>query len=249
MTAALVRPFTSTCVFYEEGDALGSLAALASLAPIFAVVSLATALASRRDVHTLSLLVGKLLDDGLNAALKHAIREPRPEGNDKWSSEYGMPSNHSQFVAFLAAYALLWVGSGRLHALRTRPVWAGLVCAGAVVGALLVMVSRVHLRYHTWQQVAAGAAVGTASGAAWFLLTERVLRSRVYPALVSSGVGRWLLLRDLGEVDTIAVEYEAAVAAAAAAAAAASKGGKGGVMEPSGGEVEVRVGRTTRRRR
>ena len=74
----MLVPFTYTHVEYEAGDALGRAAALASLAPIFFVVALATSLAQRRDLGTAALLAGQLANEVLNTALKRALRAPRP---------------------------------------------------------------------------------------------------------------------------------------------------------------------------
>jgi dolichyldiphosphatase len=211
---AVARPFSSTCVFYEEGDTVGYFAALFSLVPIFVMVSLATLLASRRDLHTLTFIAGKLADDAVNAVLKHVIAEARPPGPDRWSSSYGMPSNHSQFMAFLVAYAALW---GWRRWRGAGNAWKTLCFAGVAAGALLVMLSRVHLRYHTPAQVAVGGAVGLVTGSVWFWVTEALLRPH-FQAVAEWPVCRWAMVRDVGDIDVLGVEYEAARSAARKAA-------------------------------
>lgn len=42
-----------------------------------------------------------------NLVLKRLIKQPRPAGSHK--SGYGMPSNHSQFMCFIACYFTLWL--------------------------------------------------------------------------------------------------------------------------------------------
>ena len=52
--------FDFTSVAYRRDDPFGELLALFSLAPVFAMVAYATAIAARRDLQTLILLVGQV---------------------------------------------------------------------------------------------------------------------------------------------------------------------------------------------
>ena len=98
-----------TAVVYREGDRLGQALALASMLPIFLIVSYLTTIAVRRELHTCAILFGQLLNEALNLALKKQIRQPRPEGAP--SDDFGMPSSHSQFMGFFAAYIVLFASS------------------------------------------------------------------------------------------------------------------------------------------
>ena len=204
------RPFSTTCVFYEEGDSFGSIIALISLAPIFIIVSLTTLLISRRDVHTLFLIIGKLLDDQINSILKHYIAQERPQHTlDKWNSLYGMPSNHSQFMCFLLAYSIGWIFQ-RWYIKNN--VIKYLFSFGIFIGTGMVMFSRVYLRYHTWEQVIAGGIIGLITGSLWYFITEVYLRPIVFPWIVNSTIGKYLWLRDVSNISILSVEYEATLA-------------------------------------
>lgn len=211
---ARLRPFSATHVLYEDGDRFGQLMALLSLTPIFVMVAYATLVARCRDLATLALLVGQLGNEVLNYALKHLIKEERPFTVHQWSPKYGMPSNHSQFMAFWAAWLSLW-------ALRKwgapRPL--RLAGAGAVQAlSTAVMYSRVFLKYHTYAQVGAGFVVGTVAGALWYAAVEVVLRPR-FAGLADSWIGRTLLLMDCTHCDNVLVaEYNAIRACSGSAA-------------------------------
>jgi dolichyldiphosphatase len=146
-----------------------------SLLPVFIAFGLGVAILIRREIGTAVLLLGILADEVFNDVLKTSIAEPRPQrSSDRgvWG-EYGMPSSHAQFMWFFAAYMTLWT----LRRLRPRPTtmcgpalttavkW--LIVLALCVAALAVMWSRVYLGYHTVEQVACGAGVGAAAGAAW----------------------------------------------------------------------------------
>lgn len=201
----MLRPFKLTFFEYEDGDALGKLCALLSCAPIFAVVSFATLFASRRDLATAAFFLGHLLNEALNAALKRALKQPRPPSQLRHGpTDYGMPSAHAQFCFFFAAYVALWA---RRH-WRVGAAWRAAAVGAAAVGAAAVTYSRVYLRYHSVPQVCAGAAVGVASGAAWFLFVEAAARP-LFPALARSQLGRALWLRDCTHAHTLLEEYKA----------------------------------------
>lgn len=234
-TGAL-RAFSLTHVQYVDGDPLGFPVAAVTLTPVFVMVAYATLILSRRDLATVALCVGQLLNEGVNYALKHAIKEPRPvvpgaAALHAGAPKFGMPSDHAQFGGFLAAYLTAWA----VRCWRAPAGQRALLVAGAHVAAVACAASRVYLGYHSAPQVLAGYAAGCVTGPAWYAVVQRVLRP-LFPRLAASAWGRALQLRDATHVhDVLAVEYAAVSAAAAAAAGAAGKraslkaaGGSGG---------------------
>ena len=225
--AELLRPlraFSLTHVQYAHGDPWGAPAALVTLAPVYVMVAYATLVAVRRDLATAALCAGQLANEGVNYALKHAIRQPRPPmvapgavAFPERGLKYGMPSDHSQFMGFLAAYLALWA----LRCWRAPRAQRALLVALAQAAAVAVAASRVYLGYHTPAQAAAGYGVGCVTGAVWFAAVQALARP-LFPAIAGSALGRALQLRDATRVDDVlAVEYRATVAAA-------SGGGGGG---------------------
>lgn len=126
------------------------------------------------------------------------IREPRPVDRLHTYNEYGMPSNHSQFVGFFSTYVLLFVLI-RLPAFNQNAFlerfWRLLIIGGTWFAALLVCYGRVYLQYHTWSQVIAGIIIGIVTGSLWFAVTQ-VIFSPLYPKIVSWKIAELLLLRD-----------------------------------------------------
>lgn len=105
-------PLSISHVSYVQDDSLGKLLALASLAPMLIfVLEVAFIISSHHSMSkrkvAIMLLVGQLLNEGLNILLKEYFKEPRPLGSDK--TDYGMPSSHSQFMGYLAAIAPYFV--------------------------------------------------------------------------------------------------------------------------------------------
>ena len=209
-----VASFSLTHVEYEAGDAIGFLFAGLSLAPVFLIVALVTATIARRDLHIGTALLGQLLNTVFNIILKRIIRQPRPpfmhargEPAAAGFSPYGMPSNHSQFVCFFAAYwcsYLLWNKNN--HAARyakdsdscTQKQEGGHLCHSIIrpaaticilLGALLVSAGRVYLTYHTTAQVLIGAVVGTIAGKSWYAITWNFIAPTIFPKLAKSQVG------------------------------------------------------------
>lgn len=202
-----------------------------SLLPVFIGFGLGVLILARRELGTIVLLCGLILDERLNAVLKAAIQEPRParpgdgaeaSGADpthKVWGEHGMPSSHTQFMFFFASYLTLWV----CFRLRPRPtayvgerglvVLQGAVVVGVFALAGVVGYSRVYLVYHTPAQVLVGCLVGTVSGTGWYALMATVL-APWFGAVEEWGISRLLLLRDSSPLDDVfLLEYNATRAA------------------------------------
>jgi dolichyldiphosphatase len=169
----------------------------------------------RRDWQTMMLLVGLLLNVVFNSLLKIYFSEHRPlsvcsPGANLTGSleEFGMPSNHAQFMGFFAVFVsafLYWkVDVPRLE----RAFFAAL----AVGAALLVAASRIHLGYHSQQQVTAGLSIGAFAGLAWFGLYIAVLEP-LGREVVRWRLARWLLIRETSKIRNVLLfEYETSAA-------------------------------------
>ena len=114
------------------------------------------------------------LSNVVNAVVKHALRLPRPfwlDGDVGLDEEvqYGLPSNHVQTAAALYPFVAYWV----------RRTWAWVV---AVVGILLMALSRLFLGVHFLQDVAAGALIGLlllAGYLIWLRYFQEPFRNRI----------------------------------------------------------------------
>ena len=199
-----LKPYSLTHVVYSSDDALGPLWALLSLSPPFCVVSLTTAIVVGRDLRAAFVLVGLIVTSIISTVLKKIIDHKRPghifgaatsPGDDAGQSsadpnmlhvpssqEEGMPSNHAAFVAFAAAFALLFAirrcdkmqGSVIVKSIKR---WAPPI--GAWIIAIGCSYSRVHLGYHTSNQVYAGFALGCALGGLWYRLYETTYMNNI----------------------------------------------------------------------
>jgi len=195
-------PLSILHVEYVQGDRLGQLFALFSALPIFIMVAYATLFCSRRDLTTLSLVCGQLLNELLNSFLKRWFRHARPTGASFVAPEFGMPSNHAQFMGFVAASLSLW----SLRCWGVARLWRSLVVCGLLSCTAVVCVARVYLNYHDAQQVVAGLVVGSVAGGVWFGFLQSVLRPR-FSRIASSRIARVCLLRDLSHVNILHAEY------------------------------------------
>ncbi len=117
------KPFSLTHVTYPRtttSSVVPPLLALLSLAPPFGTCALVVSSVIHRDVVSAYLLVGAMSAVTLTSVLKGVIKQPRPPRYDDYDPlvgaaqhrEYGMPSNHSCFVWFVAAFVYLYVTRG-----------------------------------------------------------------------------------------------------------------------------------------
>ena len=204
-----LTPFVYSFVEYDSSSLLSTVFALSGLYPLFVLSAFVTLIASRRDLHTATFLLGQLANEAVNHVLKYAIQAPRPPpGHPAFDAQspYALPSDHAQFAAFFAAYYALWAP---MH-WSVGPVWKALGGGLCAMAALVVGVGRVYLGYHTLFQVACGWLTGVAVAVGWFAVTERVLRPR-FAAVAQWQLARWLWIRDLTHSrNVLKQEYEAA---------------------------------------
>lgn len=135
----------------------------------------------------------------VNQIVKHAVQEVRPErdGAKLWS-QYGMPSAHSQFAWFLAAFLIQWlhfrVLAGERYPWRVATLkllhHVAILCVAIVIGY-----GRVYLGYHTTRQVVAGGLLGTLFGTLWFAFSHQILAPFVFPRVEQWAVCRLLLIK------------------------------------------------------
>lgn len=124
------------------------------------------------------MFAGQMACEALNFALKRILKEERPK--QMHGKGYGMPSSHSQFVAFFSVSLTLFLLCRHVpkrpsasHTPLSAMARVGL--SGLAMGcAGMVAWSRIYLSYHTEKQVLVGLAAGTISAVGWFLITTAV---------------------------------------------------------------------------
>uniref|UniRef100_A0A1B0CT93 Dolichyldiphosphatase 1 n=1 Tax=Lutzomyia longipalpis TaxID=7200 RepID=A0A1B0CT93_LUTLO len=191
-------PIVFTFFEYPRGDIFGKLLALSSLMPHCIGVGFITLILFRRDLHTIFFFLGLLLNELVNKILKTTIGEPRPLVRPNPSTEYGMPSNHSQFMCFFSTYVLLFVLIRLHHMNNNAPLERAmriLVLAICWMTSFIVSFGRIYLQYHTTAQVYVGALVGICTGAIWFTVIHFFL-TPYFPRIVTWKISEFLLLRD-----------------------------------------------------
>lgn len=211
------KPFSLTHVEYPQDSLLGFIAAGLSLAPVFVIVALVTLILSRRDLHLLPALAGQLANTVGNLVLKKIIQQPRPEyapsgfrAPPGGGSSFGMPSNHAQFMGFFCCYWLLFICRQK-NAPRSPVLRLGCSVLLLLLG-VAVTYSRVHLGYHSWEQVLVGNIVGSVAGIAWYWITWAVGMPQLRSCM-SSRLFRLLQFKDLSSVEDV-IEWECLIASA-----------------------------------
>ncbi|KAL1970277.1 hypothetical protein VTN77DRAFT_5437 [Rasamsonia byssochlamydoides] len=174
----LEQPLASlslTHVHYNPHDILSYLSAWLALVPQALCIVYVTLIWASREVEVILMFAGQIVCEVLNLVLKRWIREERPK--QMYGKGYGMPSSHSQFVAFFSCYFVLFLllrhapnpsTSQHSTTFLERVALSILVC----IGASAVSVSRVYLNYHTPKQVVAGCAAGILFAVFWFSFTS-----------------------------------------------------------------------------
>lgn len=185
-----------TVARYAKEDALGKYVAIFTLSPIYLAVAYMTLVVVRRDLQVFILAAGHLFDLALNKALKNWFAEARPLGCV--NTGHGMPSNHAQYMFFFATFSALYLW-GRVSYCTEAKVGLTTALLGWAAG---VGYSRMHLKCHTFSQVAAGAAIGSSTGTLWYLLFTRVMLP-LLPAVTKWPLCQALYVKDYSQVPNV----------------------------------------------
>ncbi|EST09096.1 Phosphatidic acid phosphatase type 2/haloperoxidase [Kalmanozyma brasiliensis GHG001] len=166
-----------THVQYDPSDSFAKLLALVTLSPIFLLCSYVTIILLRRELTFINALIGQLACEGLNWGLKRLFKQPRP--TDRLGAGYGMPSSHSQFLGFFAAFFLAHFYLNRPPLVKPRTLINsmrrfehGLAMVLIASITILTCYSRHHLHYHTPLQIIVGISIGLAFGSIYYYFTE-----------------------------------------------------------------------------
>lgn len=173
-------------IAYPVGDQMAVFLSLMCKIPYVMSLYRILVLYASRDINDVLLCLGYGLNTVVSKGLKEIIRQPRPEyGCESLGNchEYGMPSNHAQFMAFCFAMTLLsYHAKKKVVAARgrcrdgfaERLVTSNMYAIEVLIlGAASVVISwaRVYLGYHTLVQVVVGYLLGSACALAWWTLT------------------------------------------------------------------------------
>lgn len=168
-------PFDQTYVLYDPNDIISIISVQFTLLPVYIMVFYLLWFLVTREIEPVIVVAGHLCSEIVNKILKVLLKNPRPDFHREFGSggslSYGMPSAHSQFIGFLAAYytCVVIFKIGHLKQWQ-KAAWA-VILAGVGV---CVAGSRVYLMYHTWQQVFVGVTVGVVFGVFYFIFSSLV---------------------------------------------------------------------------
>uniref|UniRef100_A0A0X3NXM7 Dolichyldiphosphatase 1 n=2 Tax=Schistocephalus solidus TaxID=70667 RepID=A0A0X3NXM7_SCHSO len=190
------KPLSTFFVLYQRGDKIGHVLAWSSEAPLIIASGVLAVAFFRRDLHSIFYVIGMLFNEFLNYVLKHLIKAPRPLVHPSLLvTGYAMPSNHSQFMFFMACYLFLFC-TCRLLRQHYSAVYLNSACIFALLLSCITAYSRLYLGFHTFQQICIGSLIGIIAGFCWFLLVHFILIPR-FSYITDSRLGRFLMLQNL----------------------------------------------------
>ncbi|KAG5297046.1 PAP2 domain-containing protein [Histoplasma ohiense] len=189
-----------THVHYNPDDPISHASAFLALVPQAICIIYVTLIWATREVEVLLMFAGQMLCEGLNFVLKRLIREERPA--QMFGKGYGMPSSHSQFVAFFSLSLTFFLlvrhvpdpssnRSSSTFMQRAALSVLACICAGAVAA------SRVYLNYHTPKQVLAGYTAGLVCGISWFWFSSYLRWEGWVDWALETQLARMARMRDL----------------------------------------------------
>jgi dolichyldiphosphatase len=175
-----VVPLSISYFTHRKGDRLGFLLALACLLPILftaAQTALVLILHSTGQKLAALFLIGQLLNEMLNLVLKNVLKGERP--GTAIRVDWGMPSSHTQFMAFLAqciSCIILkanhsnssnskGIGYTDMIGIYVHYAWCLVALFWGATG--VVSFARIYDGSHYTRQVAVGLCIGALAGTLW----------------------------------------------------------------------------------
>lgn len=219
MFAADLVPFDHTYILYHPEDALSLPLAIWSLFPILILVFLFTWFLLTREIEPCLLAAGQVINDITSGLFKKLVKYERPINGRIFKQDggliWGMPSSHSQFMAFWSTYVILtyiyhyppkciaklpfkWCqGIGRLI--------TKIVCVATVLLCVsFVVASRLYFEYHNYNQVTVGLLLGSLLGSIWYLFVSIIRDIGVLDWVLHWKIADMLLMKDsYGKLDVL----------------------------------------------
>ncbi|KAF9962052.1 hypothetical protein BGZ65_009799 [Modicella reniformis] len=102
------QPLTSlslTHVRFAADNIYSKIFAYLTLSPLAITCGYIAVVLATRDLSVILMFGGQLLNECINFVLKRIVKQARPTA--ELGDGYGMPSSHSQFMAYFATYTIL----------------------------------------------------------------------------------------------------------------------------------------------
>lgn len=205
-------PFDDTYILYNKDDLLSLAAVFFTLLPFGVLVFYLSWFIVSREIEPVYMAIGQVANDIVNNIVKNYIKQDRPmkiEGfqENGLRSGYGMPSAHSQFMAFFSIYLILriwfkWEGLSNLRKVLST--------IGLFLLSFCVVYSRVYLHYHNWQQVLVGLLIGFITGSLHYLFISFIRSSGINDFLLNWKLLKLFWIKDsvYYEPNSLRQEYE-----------------------------------------
>lgn len=166
------------------------------------------------------MFAGQMACEATNWVLKRLIKEERPHSTSTLAllkvnphltvpgihgKGYGMPSSHSQFVAFFSVSLALFLlvrhnphapGASSTH-IPTSFIERLVLSLLVLGGAFTVAESRIYLNYHTPKQVLVGCIAGAVFAVFWFAFTTWLRHAGWLEWGLDFAIAKYFRMRDL----------------------------------------------------
>lgn len=191
-------PFDHTYILYDPNDILSIICVHFSLLPIYIMVFYTSWFLITREIEPVIIVGGHLANELANKIVKIILKQPRPDfhkafGETSYSLSFGMPSAHSQFIGFFAAYFISTI----IYQVPTlKNYQKGIGCIMLALALVCVSASRTYLLYHTIEQVLVGCLLGYVLGMAYFIVAAIVREIGLVDWILNVGIVRYFYIKD-----------------------------------------------------
>lgn len=207
-------PFDHTYILYTPENPLSLPLAASSLLPILILVFLFSWHLLTREIEPCLFAAGHVCNDIISGVFKNMVKYPRPLNGQIFKKGgglvWGMPSSHSQFMAFWLVYtSLMYIVNNPVRKYRLVEKIGYSLAGLCVVG--VVVASRIVFEYHNWCQVIVGLLLGSVLSSAYYSFVCVLREYGVLDCILMAGPFKWWGMKDTfgrGWYKTIECERE-----------------------------------------
>jgi dolichyldiphosphatase len=193
-------PFDHTYILYAPGSFVLSLPlAACSLLPILVLVFLFSWHILTRELEPCLFAFGHVCNDIISGIFKKIFKYPRPINGQIFKQDsglaWGMPSSHSQFMAFWFTYTFFMYIKNNPNK-RFSKIEKIIFTIISINVVLLVVASRIIFEYHNWNQINVGLLLGSSLACIYYIIVCVLREYGFFDFLLKINIFKWWKMKD-----------------------------------------------------
>ncbi|KAG0683215.1 hypothetical protein C6P40_002510 [Pichia californica] len=152
-----------------------------------------------RELEPCLFAFGHVINDIISTIFKKIVKFPRPINGQIFKNdsglEWGMPSSHTQFMAFWFIYInLSYIQNWPYYKLNF--FWKLIFTYSTLLIVTLVILSRIIFEYHNINQIIVGLLLGTTLSTIYFIIISIFREYGIFDYILNYSIFKWWGMKD-----------------------------------------------------